>query len=133
MTDKTIKVVMCKIGPDSHDIGIRLVSQWFRDAGMEVAYLGVGLKVDEVVAAAIQEDADVIGINFFSSGHLEVMQRLMSQLREKGLYHILIVLGGVIPENDIPKLKEIGVSNVFLHGATSEEMISFVQENVKMR
>ena len=67
--DKVIKVVMCKVGPDSHDIGIRLISQWLRDASMEVAYLGVGLKVEEVVAAAVQEDADVIGMNFFNSYH----------------------------------------------------------------
>lgn len=124
-----MKVIMAKIGLDDHYRGIISVTEAMRDAGMEVVYLGAGQRVDGVVAAAIQEDADVIGLSFLCGGHVEIMRRFMGRLKEQDLNHILVVVGGVIPDYDIPQLKELGVAEVFLPGYPLKEIVRYVHEN----
>jgi methylmalonyl-CoA mutase C-terminal domain/subunit len=100
---------------------------------MEVIYLGTGQRIDGVIKTAIQEDADVIGLSFLCGGHLEIMQRFMHRMQEHHLDHVLVVVGGIIPEEDIPKLKEIGVAEVFLPGSRLDDIARYVSENVSKR
>ena len=109
-----VKVVTGKIGLDDHYRGILSVNKALTDAGMEVVYLGTGQRVDNMVEAVLQEDADVVGLSFLCGGHLQIMQRFINRMRGRGLDSVMIVIGGVIPDQDLPKLKEIGVSEVFL-------------------
>lgn len=128
-----IKVITAKIGLDDHYRGIISVTEAMRNAGMEVVYLGAGQRIDGVVGAAIQEDADVIGLSFLCGGQIEIMRRFMGRLKEQDLDHVLVVIGGVIPDSDIPKLKELGVAEVFLPGYPLKGIVRFVQENTKKR
>jgi methylmalonyl-CoA mutase C-terminal domain/subunit len=127
---KRIKVVTAKIGLDDHFRGIISVSQALSDAGMEVVYLGIGQRIDNVVNAVVQEDADVIGLSFLCGGHVEIMRRLMEKMKEQHLDDVLVVLGGVIPEEDMPKLKELGVAEIFLPGTPLKDIVGYVAENV---
>ena len=133
MSEKKIKAVTGKIGLDDHYRGIIAVTEALRDAGVEVVYLGTGQRIDGVIAATIQEDADVIGLSFLCGGQVPIMQRFMNRLREKGLNHVLVLVGGIIPDDDIPKLGEIGVAGVFLPGTPLKEITEFVTENVRRR
>jgi len=133
MAGEKIKVVTAKIGLDDHYRGIIAVTEALRDAGMEVIYLGTGQRIDGVIKTAIQEDADIIGLSFLCGGHVEIMQRFMSRLHEHHLDHILILAGGVIPDEDIPKLKEMGVAEVFLPGSRLDDMARYVSENARKR
>jgi len=126
-----IKVITAKIGLDDHYRGIIAVTEALRDAGMEVVYLGTGQRIEGVISAAIQEDAQVIGLSFLCGGQVEIMRRFMSRLKEEGLDHILVIVGGVIPDYDIPKLKELGVAEVFLPGQPLSEVVRFIEERVK--
>jgi methylmalonyl-CoA mutase C-terminal domain/subunit len=125
------KVITAKIGLDDHYRGIIAVTEALRDAGMEVVYLGTGQRIDGVIAAAIQEDAHVIGLSFLCGGQVEIMRRFMNRLKEQGLDHILVIVGGVIPDYDIPKLKELGVAEVFLPGQPLKDIVHFIQEKTK--
>jgi methylmalonyl-CoA mutase C-terminal domain/subunit len=133
MTEKKIKVITGKIGLDDHYRGIIAVTEALRDAGMEVVYLGTGQRIDGVISTAIQEDADVIGLSFLCGGQLQIMRRFLDRLRERGLNHVLVIIGGVIPEEDIPKLKEMGVAEVFLPGTSLKDIANYVSENVQSR
>ena len=133
MESKRIKVITGKIGLDDHYRGIISVTEAFRDAGMEVVYLGTGQRIPGVVNTVIQEDANVIGLSFLCGGHVEIMRRFMKTLHERGLHHVLVVIGGVIPDDDIPKLKELGVAEVFLPGIPLKEMVEFVEREVESR
>ncbi|MHC1585903.1 MAG: cobalamin-dependent protein [Candidatus Syntropharchaeia archaeon] len=126
-----VKVVTGKIGLDDHYRGIISVNKAFSDAGMEVVYLGTGQRIDSMIEAAIEEDADVIGLSFLCGGHVEIMRKFMKKLKEKGLDDVLVVVGGVIPDEDIPKLKEMGVAEVFLPGTPLKTAVDFVLKNVK--
>ncbi len=121
-----IKVITGKIGLDDHFRGIEVVTKALRDAGMEVVYLGIAQRIERMVAAAVQEDADVIGLSFLCGGHVQVMQKLMNQLQEQGMGHVLVVVGGVIPDEDIPTLKELGVGEVFLPGAKTDDIKNYI-------
>jgi methylmalonyl-CoA mutase, C-terminal domain len=128
-----IRVVIAKPGLDGHDRGAKVIARALRDAGMEVIYTGLRQTPEQIVAAALQEDADVIGLSILSGAHNHIAPRLMELLRQKGLDDVLVVIGGIIPDVDIPKLKEIGVRGVFLPGTPMQEIIDFINKNVRTR
>jgi methylmalonyl-CoA mutase C-terminal domain/subunit len=131
MTGKKIKVITGKIGLDDHYRGIISVTETLRNAGMEVVYMGAGQRFDGMVKATIQEDADVIGLSFLCGGHVEIMRRFMSMLKDNNLDHVLVIVGGVIPDQDIPKLKDLGVAEVFLPGSPLKDIADYVSSNVE--
>ena len=131
MVSKKIKVITGKIGLDDHYRGIIAVTEALRDAGMEVVYLGTGQRVDGVINTAIQEDADIIGLSFLCGGHVEIMRRFMRTLRERGFNQVMVIVGGIIPEDDIPRLKEIGVAEVFLPGTPLKEVVESVNRELE--
>ena len=113
MQMKKIRVVIAKPGLDGHDRGAKVIARALRDAGMEVIYTGLRQTPEQIVAAALQEDADVIGLSILSGAHNSICPRLMDLLREKQLQHVLVVLGGIIPDADLPALKAMGIAAVF--------------------
>jgi methylmalonyl-CoA mutase C-terminal domain/subunit len=124
-------VVIAKPGLDGHDRGAKVIARALRDAGMEVIYTGLRQTPEQVVAAALQEDADVIGLSILSGAHMHICPRLMQLLREKGLEHVTVVIGGIIPDVDIPKLKALGISGVFLPGSPMKDIIDFINGRVQ--
>lgn len=127
-----IKVLMAKPGLDGHDLGARFMARVLRDAGMEVVYTGRQQTPEQVVEAAIQEDVDVIGLSFLSGAHLALTQKIIGELKKKGLEkEFLIVVGGTISSRDIPLLKEIGVAEVFPVETDPEEAVRFLKSNVQ--
>ena len=132
MTRK-LRVVIAKPGLDGHDRGAKVIARALRDAGMEVIYTGLRQTPEQIVTAALQEDADVIGLSILSGAHNHIAPRLMELLRQKGLDDVLVVIGGIIPDVDIPKLKEIGIKGVFLPGTPMREIIDFVNANARQR
>ena len=127
MGEKKIRVLMAKVGLDGHDKGALLVTSALRDAGMEVIYTGLRRKVQQVVNTAIQEDVDVIGISILSGAHLSVATKIITKMKDVGVDKPMII-GGVIPDEDVPKLKEIGVAEVFTQSSSYEDMIQFIQK-----
>ncbi len=127
------RVVIAKPGLDGHDRGAKVIARALRDAGMEVIYTGLRQTPEQIVAAALQEDADVIGLSILSGAHMHICPRLMELLREKGLEHVRVLVGGIIPDIDIPKLKEIGVAAIFLPGSPMQQIIDFINQNVQPR
>jgi methylmalonyl-CoA mutase C-terminal domain/subunit len=123
---RRLRVVIAKPGLDGHDRGAKVIARALRDAGMEVIYTGLRQTPEQIVAAALQEDADVIGLSILSGAHLHICPRVMELLREKGLDDVLVVVGGIIPEVDIPKLREIGITGVFLPGTPMQAIIDFI-------
>ena len=130
---KKIRVVIAKPGLDGHDRGAKVIARALRDAGMEVIYTGLRQTPEQVVAAALQEDADVIGLSILSGAHNSICPRLMDLLREKGMTDVLVVLGGIIPDADLPGLKAIGVSAVFRPGTSMQDIIDFITARVGTR
>ena len=128
-----IKVVTGKIGTDGHYRGIEAVTRALRDAGMEVVYLGAGRRVEEVIQAVSQEDADVLGLSFLCGGHLQTMRRLTARLKEENLEHVLVVIGGIVYDDDIPEMKELGVAEVFLPGTPLVQIVEYVSGEVEKR
>ena len=133
MVNKKIKVVTAKIRLDDHYRGIIAVTEALRDAGMEVVYLGTGQRIEGVIKAIIQEDADVLGLSFLCGGHLEAMRRVMNRLTEENLDHVVVVIGGIIPPGDISKLKEMGVAGVFLPGIPLKDIVNDILHEVEKR
>ena len=126
------KVVLAKVGLDGHDRGIKVIARSLRDAGMEVVYLGMRLTPDQVAAAANQEDADVVGVSILSGAHLRLVPRLAAALEGQGLLgKTLLLVGGTIPEQDIPTLLDLGVDQVFPVGTFSDAMIEFIRANIR--
>ena len=126
------KVVLAKVGLDGHDRGIKVIARSLRDAGMEVVYLGMRLTPDQVAAAANQEDADVVGVSILSGAHLRLVPRLAGALEGQGLLgKTLLLVGGTIPEQDIPTLLDLGVDQVFPVGTFSDAMIEFIRANIR--
>ncbi len=130
--DRKIRVLIAKLGFDTHDAGAVIVSQMLRDAGMEVIYLGVHQTAEKVMEAARQEDVDVIGLSFQSGDHLYYSERLINLIRE-GRNDCIVLVGGVIPARDIPQLKEMGVAEVFLPGTKSTTIANFIKEIVSVQ
>jgi methylmalonyl-CoA mutase C-terminal domain/subunit len=128
-----IRVIIAKPGLDGHDRGAKVIARALRDAGMEVIYTGLRQTPEQIVSAALQEDADVIGLSILSGAHNHVAPRLMQLLKERGLDDVLVVIGGIIPDLDVPRLKEMGVKGVFLPGTPMQEIVEFIRGNVKQR
>ena len=133
MTGPRIRVVIAKPGLDGHDRGARVIARALRDAGMEVIYTGLRQTPEQIVSAALQEDADVIGLSILSGAHMHICPRIMTLLREQGLNDVLVVIGGIIPDVDIPKLREIGVKGIFLPGSSMQEIVDFIRANARSR
>ena len=130
---RKIRVIIAKPGLDGHDRGAKVIARALRDAGMEVIYTGLRQTPEQIVAAALQEDADVIGLSILSGAHMHICPRVMQLLREKGLDDVLVVIGGIIPDVDIPKLREIGITGIFLPGSPMQDIITFIGEHVRPR
>ena len=128
---RKIRVVIAKPGLDGHDRGAKVIARALRDAGMEVIYTGLRQTPEQIVAAALQEDADVIGLSILSGAHMHVCPRLMELLREKGLDDVLVLVGGIIPDVDIPRLKDMGVRGIFLPGSPMQHIIDYINGNVR--
>jgi methylmalonyl-CoA mutase C-terminal domain/subunit len=128
-----IRVVIAKPGLDGHDRGAKVIARALRDAGMEVIYTGLRQTPEQIVSAALQEDADVIGLSILSGAHNHIAPRLMELLKQKGLEDVLVVIGGIIPDVDVPRLKELGIRGVFLPGTPMQDIIDFINTNVRAR
>jgi methylmalonyl-CoA mutase cobalamin-binding domain/chain len=128
-----IRVIVAKVGLDGHDRGVKIVARTLRDAGMDVIYTGLHRTPDEVVEAAVQEDADVIGVSILSGAHMTVFPRIMEALRQRGADDILVVGGGVIPDDDLPKLKAIGVREIMLQDTPPESIVAMIRRIVTER
>jgi methylmalonyl-CoA mutase C-terminal domain/subunit len=130
---RKIRVVIAKPGLDGHDRGAKVVARALRDAGMEVIYTGLRQTPEQIVAAAAQEDADVIGLSILSGAHLPICRRVIELLREKGMEGVRVFLGGIIPSQDIPELRQMGVAEVFLPGASTLEIAHSIEGVVASR
>lgn len=133
MNDKKIRVLVAKPGLDGHDRGAKIIARALRDAGMEVIYTGLRQTPEMIAAAALQEDVDAVGISILSGAHNTLCPRIVNLLRENGMDDTLVVVGGIVPQEDIQPLKEKGVSAVFLPGTSTEDIVKFLRENVKPR
>ena len=129
--EKKIKVLVCKPGLDGHDRGVKVVARGYRDAGFEVIYTGVHQTPEQIVNAAIQEDVDLVGLSCLSGAHIYLFSEVVRQLREKGAGDVTVIGGGIIPEEDIPKLEEAGIKKVFLPGTPLAEIIDWTKKNIK--
>ncbi len=130
MTDKKIRILVAKPGLDGHDRGAKVISRALRDAGFEVIYTGLRRTPEEIVNAAIQEDADVIGLSILSGAHNVLFPELMRLLEQKGIEDIRVIAGGIIPEKDIPGLKKIGIAEIFLPGSSTKDIVQWILDNV---
>lgn len=128
---RTIRVLVAKLGLDAHDRGAKVIARAYRDAGFEVIYTGIYQRPEQVAEAAIQEDVDVVAISSLAGAHTTLIPNLITLLKEQGVDDVLILAGGVIPEDDIPELKEQGVAEVFGPGSDLDEIIRFTRENVR--
>ena len=130
---RKIRVVIAKPGLDGHDRGAKVIARALRDAGMEVIYMGLRQTPEQIVAATLQEDADAIGLSILSGAHMHICPRVLELLRARGLEDVLLVVGGIIPDVDIPKLREMGVKGIFLPGSPMQHIVDFIQANVRPR
>jgi len=128
-----IRVVIAKVGLDGHDRGVKIVARTLRDAGMDVIYTGLHRTPEEVVEAAIQEDVDVIGVSILSGAHMTVFPRIVKLLEERGAEDILVVGGGVIPDEDLPRLREIGVKELLLQDTPPAQIVASIERLVAER
>lgn len=129
--DRNIRVLVAKPGLDGHDRGAKVVARALRDAGMEVIYTGLRQTPEQIVNAAIQEDVDVIGLSCLSGAHNTLFSKVMEILKEKDANDIIVVAGGIIPEDDIPGLKEMGLDAIFTPGTSTTEIIEFIENKVQ--
>ena len=129
MTERKIRVLIAKPGLDGHDRGAKIIARALRDSGMEVIYAGLRQTPEMIATAALQEDAQVIGLSILSGAHMVLIPRLMELLKEKGISdQVAVVIGGTIPNADIPALKEVGVAAVFQPGVSTQDIVDFIRE-----
>jgi methylmalonyl-CoA mutase C-terminal domain/subunit len=133
MTDRPIKVLIAKPGLDGHDRGAKVLARGLRDEGFEVVYTGLRQTPEMVVTAALQEDVDVVGLSILSGAHMTLLPKITRLMREKGLDEVLVTAGGIIPDDDIPALKEAGVDEVFGPGTTIAEVAEYLRTHVRPR
>jgi methylmalonyl-CoA mutase C-terminal domain/subunit len=133
MSERPIKVLIAKPGLDGHDRGAKVLARGLRDEGFEVVYTGLRQTPEMVAAAALQEDVDVVGLSILSGAHLTLLPRICDLLRERGMGDVLVTAGGIIPDDDVPRLREAGVAAVFGPGTTIGEVAAFLRENVRPR
>lgn len=131
MTERKIRILVAKPGLDGHDRGAKVIVRALRDAGMEAIYTGLRQTPEQIVQAALQEDVDAIGCSILSGAHMYVMPRVMELVKENKMDDVLVFMGGIVPDQDIPKLKEMGVRGVFLPGSSLDEIVTFVRQNVR--
>ncbi|MFO7601780.1 MAG: cobalamin B12-binding domain-containing protein [Candidatus Desulfacyla sp.] len=133
MPERKIRVLLAKPGLDGHDRGAKVVAHAMREAGMEVIYTGLHQTVASIVNQAVQEDVDVIGLSIMSGAHIPICKKLMGMVREQGLDNKLVAVGGVIPNKDVPTLKEMGVEGIFPGGSYFNEIVEFIEKHVPAR
>src|SRR5487761_512788 len=133
MTDKKIRVLIAKPGLDGHDRGAKIIARALRDAGMEVIYTGLRQTPEMIVNAALQEDVHVIGLSILSGAHNAIVPRVLDLLKKNRMDDVLVVLGGIIPDQDIANLKTAGVAAIFLPGTAMDQIVQFIRANVKPR
>jgi methylmalonyl-CoA mutase C-terminal domain/subunit len=131
MNERKIRVLVAKPGLDGHDRGAKVIARALRDAGMEVIYTGLRQTPEMIAAAALQEDVDAVGISILSGAHNTLCPRIVDLLRENGMDDTLVLVGGIVPQEDISELKQKGVSEIFLPGTSTEDIIRFIRENVR--
>jgi methylmalonyl-CoA mutase C-terminal domain/subunit len=129
--EKKIRVLIAKPGLDGHDRGAKIVARALRDAGMEVIYTGLHQTAEMIVETAVQEDVDVIGLSLLSGAHMTLFNDVTKLLKEKGMSDVLVLGGGIIPEEDAPALKKVGVCGIFGPGTPCEDIVKFIKKNVK--
>jgi len=130
---RKIRVLIAKPGLDSHDRGAKILARALRDAGMEVIYTGLKQTPEQIVETALQEDVDVIGLSILSGAHKTLFPMIMELLKQKGLTDMLVVAGGIIPEEDVPEMKKLGIKGIFGPGTRTDEIIQYIFENVPKR
>ena len=133
MTDRPIKVLIAKPGLDGHDRGAKVLARGLRDEGFEVVYTGLRQTPEMIATAALQEDVDVVGLSILSGAHMELFPRVRAELEKRGMGHVLLVGGGIIPDVDVPVLKEAGVAAVFGPGTTIAQVAEFLRSNAPTR
>lgn len=131
MNERKIRVLVAKPGLDGHDRGAKVIARALRDAGMEVIYTGLRQTPEMIATAAVQEDVDAVGISILSGAHNTLCPRIVDLLRENGMDDTLVLVGGIVPDEDIITLKSQGVSEVFLPGTSTEDIVTFIHANVR--
>jgi methylmalonyl-CoA mutase, C-terminal domain len=129
-TTKKIRVVVAKPGLDGHDRGAKIIARALRDAGMEVIYTGLHQTPEQIVETALQEDADAVGLSILSGAHMTLVPKIVELLRGQGAGDVIVVVGGTIPNEDIPELKELGVAEIFTPGASVQGIVDYIQQAV---
>ncbi|NMA86789.1 MAG: cobalamin B12-binding domain-containing protein [Tissierellia bacterium] len=129
--DRPIRVLVAKPGLDGHDRGAKVIARSLRDAGMEVIYTGLRQTPEQIVAAAIQEDVDVVAMSILSGAHNHLFPKVVNLLKEEGVDDVLIIGGGVIPDEDIPSLKEAGIEAIFTPGTSTQDVVEYIENNLK--
>ena len=130
---RRIRILVAKPGLDGHDRGARVIARAYRDAGFEVVYTGLHQTPEQIVAAALQEDVDLIGLSALSGAHMSLFKRVLELLKANKADDIMVIGGGIIPEEDIPKLKKLGIKEIFLPGTSLDKIVGWVKDNVKPR
>ena len=130
---RKIRVVIAKPGLDGHDRGAKVIARALRDAGMEVIYTGLRQTPEQIVNAALQEDADVIGLSILSGAHNHICPQVMQLLKEKGLEDVIVVLGGIIPDQDVASMREIGITGIFRPGSPMQQIVDFINKHARTR
>lgn len=131
MQEKKIRVLVAKPGLDSHDRGAKVVARALRDSGMEVIYTGLRQTPEQIAETVLQEDVDVLGLSILSGAHMTLFPKIVESMKQKGLNDVLVFAGGIIPEEDVPSLKKLGIKEIFGPGTATETVVKFVKENVK--
>jgi methylmalonyl-CoA mutase C-terminal domain/subunit len=131
--DRTLRILVAKPGLDGHDRGAKIVARALRDAGFEVIYTGLHQTPEMIASAAVQEDVDGVGLSIMSGAHLTLFPAVVEALKERGASDVTVFGGGIIPQDDIPRLKESGVSQVFLPGTTTQSIVDWIRGNVRPR
>jgi len=133
MADRKLRILVAKPGLDGHDRGAKVIARALRDAGMEVIYTGLHQTPDMIVSAAVQEDVDAIGMSIMSGAHMTLFPAVLDLLRQQDATDIRVFGGGIIPDDDIPRLKDMGVSAVFTPGSTTQEIVQWIHQNIRRR
>lgn len=131
MSEEKARVLVAKPGLDGHDRGAKVVARALRDAGMEVIYTGIRQTPEMIAQSALQEDVDIVGLSILSGAHLELFPYIMEQLRQRGMGHVIVIAGGIIPEEDHPELLQAGIKAIFGPGTSTKEIVDFVNKAVK--
>src|SRR5205823_11441883 len=128
-----VRVLVAKPGLDGHDRGAKIIARAFRDAGFEVIYTGLRQTPEQVVAAALQEDVDVVGLSVLSGAHMTLCPRILDLMKSQGLDDVMVVVGGIIPDQEVQKLKKCGVAEIFQPGASTQDIVAYVRKNARNR